>query len=51
MQEPELFLVFIKPLNKIEVPYMVTGSMAAMMYGEPRLTHEGLKIQMIKYQN
>jgi len=40
MQEPELFLVFLRPLNKLKIPYMVTGSMAAMIYGEPRLTHD-----------
>jgi hypothetical protein len=40
MQEAELFLVFIRPLNELEISYMVTGSVAAMLYGEPRLTHD-----------
>ena len=40
MQEAELFLVFLRPLNELEIPYMVTGSVAAMLYGEPRLTHD-----------
>jgi len=40
MQEPSLFLIFIKPLNRLGVKYMVTGSVAAMLYGEPRLTHD-----------
>jgi hypothetical protein len=40
MQEPEVYLVFIRPLNELEIPYMVTGSLAAMIYGEPRLTHD-----------
>ena len=37
---PELFLVFIAPLNRLQLEYMVTGSMAAIVYGEPRLTHD-----------
>jgi hypothetical protein len=40
MQVPELFLVFIRPLNRLCVPYMVTGSTAAMIYGMPRLTND-----------
>jgi hypothetical protein len=40
MQEPELYLVFIRPLNELEIPYMITGSMAGAIYGEPRLTHD-----------
>ena len=36
----ELFLVFITPLNRLHLDYMVTGSMAAIVYGEPRLTHD-----------
>ena len=37
MREPNLFLVFVSPLNRGEVPYMVTGSVASIAYGEPRL--------------
>jgi len=40
MQEADLFLIFIRPLNELNIPYMVTGSVAAMLYGEPRLTHD-----------
>lgn len=40
MQEPELFLVSIEPLNQLAIPYLVTGSTVAMIYGEPRLTHD-----------
>jgi hypothetical protein len=40
MAEPELFLLFVRPLNRAEIRYMVTGSVAAMFYGEPRLTHD-----------
>lgn len=40
MQELDLFLVFMRRLNRLGVPYMVTGSVASMAYGEPRLTHD-----------
>jgi len=39
MLEPELFLLFVRPLNRAGIRYMVTGSVAAIFYGEPRLTH------------
>ena len=35
-----LFRVFTDRLNELGVQYMVTGSVAAMIYGEPRLTHD-----------
>lgn len=38
MPEPELFLLFLEPLNRVGLRYMVTGSLAAIAYGEPRLT-------------
>ncbi len=40
MPEPELSLLFVRPLNRLEVRYMVSGSVAAILYGEPRLTHD-----------
>ena len=40
MQEPNLALLFLRPLNQLSVEYMVTGSVAAIVYGEPRLTHD-----------
>lgn len=40
MPEANFFLLFIKPLNRARLPYMVTGSMASILYGEPRLTHD-----------
>jgi hypothetical protein len=38
MHEPELFLLFVRPLNRAGIRYVVTGSVAAIFYGEPRLT-------------
>lgn len=40
MPEPEPFLVFVRKLNELGVPFMVTGSVAALLYGEPRVTHD-----------
>ena len=39
MHEPDLFLIFVEPLNQAAIPYMVTGSVACIAYGQPRLTH------------
>lgn len=40
MPELNLFQVFTEKLNTLNIPYMVTGSVAAIVYGEPRLTHD-----------
>jgi hypothetical protein len=40
MPEPDLFLLFVRPLNRAGIRYVVTGSVAAIFYGEPRLTHD-----------
>ena len=39
MPELNLFQIFTEKLNTLNVPYMVTGSVGAIVYGEPRLTH------------
>lgn len=40
MQEANLFLIFLDRLNKGKLSYMVTGSAASIIYGEPRMTHD-----------
>ena len=40
MPELNLFLIFTNRLNKMGVRYMVTGAVAAIIYGEPRLTND-----------
>jgi len=40
MREPELFLLFVRPLNLLGIRYIIGGSVAAIFYGEPRLTHD-----------
>jgi hypothetical protein len=36
----DLFLLYAKKLDALGFPYMVTGSVAGMLYGEPRITHD-----------
>lgn len=40
MPEPDLIELFVLPLNRLGIRYLVSGSVAAMLYGEPRLTHD-----------
>lgn len=40
MPEHDLIQIFTSRLNKLSIPYMVTGAVAATIYGEPRLTHD-----------
>lgn len=38
MEEPDLLAVFVHPLHRAGVRYMITGSVASIQFGEPRLT-------------
>jgi len=38
MPAPNPLAVFLEPLERLRLPYCVTGSVAASVYGEPRLT-------------
>lgn len=40
MPEPDLIELFAQPLNLAGIRYLISGSVAAMLYGEPRLTHD-----------
>jgi predicted N-acetyltransferase YhbS len=40
MPEPDLIELFVHPLNRLEFRYLVTGGVASMLYGEPRVTHD-----------
>ncbi len=40
MPEPNLFQIFTTRLNKFNIPYIVTGAVASIIYGEPRLTRD-----------
>jgi len=38
MAAPGWIELFVRPLERLGLPYMVTGSIASTIYGEPRLT-------------
>lgn len=38
MHTPDLFALFVRPLHRAGLRYMVSGSLASVHYGEPRLT-------------
>ena len=38
---PSLVGLFVTPLNRAGIEYMVTGGLAAVIYGHPRLTLDG----------
>ena len=40
MEQVKMFLIFTKPLEKANIKYMATGSVASMLYGIPRFTHD-----------
>jgi hypothetical protein len=48
MLEPDFFLRFVVPLNKLGARYMVTGSVASGYYGEPRNT---LDVDLVVFLN
>jgi len=37
---PDLIGLFVEPLERIDVPYMITGAVAAIIYGDPRFTRD-----------
>jgi hypothetical protein len=40
MPEHRLFQIFLVALEELGVPYMVTGAVASIVYGPPRVTHD-----------
>jgi hypothetical protein len=40
MLAPDLFLVFLERLDQAGIRYVVTGSVAVIVYGDPRMTHD-----------
>jgi hypothetical protein len=40
MPEPDLIALFVHPLSEFGIRYLLSGSVAAMLYGEPRVTHD-----------
>lgn len=40
MTDPSLISLFVRPLNQLRIPYLVTGGVASVVYGEPRFTRD-----------
>jgi hypothetical protein len=40
METSDPLWLFVHPLNRAQIPYMVTGATAAILYGAPRLTND-----------
>ena len=40
MPDPDLITLFVHPLRGLNIRYMISGSVAAMLFGEPRMTHD-----------
>ena len=40
MSQPELLKAILATLNRMQVPHMLVGSLAAAFHSEPRLTHD-----------
>ena len=40
MLDHSFFFVFTSRLNNLNIRYMITGSVASIVYGEPRMTHD-----------
>jgi hypothetical protein len=51
MPQPNLLDIFIGPLNRLEIPYVVTGATAAIIYGEPRLTNDLDLVVLLKAED
>jgi hypothetical protein len=48
MPGPSLLGTFVSRLEKLEIPYVVTGAVASIIYGEPRLTNDVDLVIMMK---
>ena len=40
MIQEDLLVKVIDKIRKLNIPYMITGAIAAIFYGKPRLTHD-----------
>ena len=40
MPEPELSLLFVRPLNQLGIRYIINGGVAAILYGEPCFSND-----------
>lgn len=40
MTDASLIALFVRPLNRLRIPYLVTDGVASVVYGEPRFTRD-----------
>ena len=40
MPDPSLIALFVRPLIRLRIPYLITGGVASVIYGEPRFTRD-----------
>jgi hypothetical protein len=40
MEQHELLLIVVESFEKLKIPYLVTGAIASIAYGEPRFTND-----------
>lgn len=51
MLEPDLIELFVRPLEQLKIRYLISGSVAAMIYGEPRLTNDIDMIVFLRHED
>ena len=51
MQEHSIFHIFTSRLNILNIRYMITGSVAVIVYGEPRMTHDIDLVVELEYED
>jgi hypothetical protein len=51
MPEPSLTAIFAGRLNMADIAYIITGAVASIVYGEPRLTHDLDLVVMMKRED
>jgi hypothetical protein len=51
MQDPSIFPIFASRLNILNIRYMITGSVASIVYGEPRMTHDIDLVMELEYED
>ncbi|MGH7480620.1 MAG: hypothetical protein ACRELV_00565 [Longimicrobiales bacterium] len=40
MSDPDLIGLFVEPIERLELSYMITGGVASVIYGDPRFTRD-----------
>ena len=51
MQEDSIFSIYTSRLNSLNTRYMITGSVASIVYGEPRMTHDIDLVMELEYED